>query len=69
MVTSISLALGLIIGEAIVELFTGIANLLFKSRNKDNQSKTLKPSDRSQLTTRAMGAENETISQDSLFTL
>ncbi|CAE7202976.1 PLRG1 [Symbiodinium microadriaticum] len=68
MVTSISLALGLIIGEAIVELFSGIANLLFKSRSKNQESKTLKPSDRSQLTTSATAAD-ETISQDSSFRL
>ena len=32
MVTSISLALGLIIGEAIVEIFAGIFNFIFKTK-------------------------------------
>ena len=37
MVTSISLALGLIVGEAIVETFVGIVNLCFGSKKKEEQ--------------------------------
>ena len=72
MVTSISLALGLIIGEAIVQIFKGFANLFCcksKDADKDKVDKKLKGDDIANVFPKAMSGDPETMSQDSDFKL
>ena len=63
MVTSISLALGLIIGEAIVQIFRGIVNLVFKSKNVDKDQKKLKPSHPVHVVTSAGSTDGENLKE------